>query len=388
MEIINGVHYYKRESDAKEGFAIRPAKGTTRPVLLCVHGIGERGAGQVDNLINLIDGFDYDGPGPLPRQYAFENTTIEVLAAKYDFHLVTVNYPDSFQPNDFTYVLGQVSADFSVDQTRLYIAGFSLGGGAILKKVTASVTDAASLAGAIAAAPVNWATTHKNVADARLQVIGTTCEIDDTVSPANVKDFVAKVNAYKPEFPAYLIVYSGHAHSGFNEILAEENTWQWMAANSTTKRIAFTRSSTLTPTKPVDPPPSTTVKADFNVKDTKTSGSAFELDASASVGASEYYWEVSRTTAPWYSHKLQGGAGGGPKKLLSGLVPGEYQVTLTVNGKVKTDTRKLIVEDGIAIEPETRRLTEATGSIVLKYSDGTTGTAKVSVVDGKLVVTE
>ena len=382
---IDGVHYYEREDNSKEGFAIRPAKGTSRPMLIITHGIGERGAGLLANLQNLIEGFDYDGAGPLPRQYAFENETIETFAAKYDIHLVTVNYPDTFEPNDYTYVIGVVLAEYSVDKTRVYIDGFSLGGGAVLKYVTSSVANASLLAGAFACAPVNWATTHKNVADARLQVVGTTCEVDRTVSPSNVKDFVAKVNAFNPEFPAYLIIYPGEAHSGFNEFLAEENTWKWMVANSTAKRIPFTRPTGTTPMPVPDPVPTTTT-SELNITDGQVvTGSELLLDASASKGATSYYWELNRIeTPPWSGHLLEGGTLGGPKKKAVKLAPGKYQVQVTVNNKVKSGFRTITVR--ASDTPPPRVLVEATGSIVLKYSDGSAGTATVKVVEGKLVV--
>lgn len=383
MSILrNGVHYYERISNDAEAFAVRPAKGQKRGVVLLTHGIGERSAGGIENLINLIDGFDYDGAGPLPRQYAFENDTIEAFAAKYDFHLVTVTYPDSFEPNDYTYVLDSVIRDFSVDITRLYIVGFSLGGGAILKGVTSSVAFPSRLAGAIAAAPVNWATVHKNVVDANLQVIGTTCEVDKTVSPANIKDFVTKVNAYKPKLPAVLIIYKGTAHSGFNEIMAEENTWKWMAANSNTNRIAFTRPDGIS--NPSTPTPEPGVP-DFNIANGQViTTSEFELDASASQGATSYYWKVDRAEAPWTGPNWVGGTVGGPKKKITGLMNGLHTVQLEINGAIKSPVRTFVVR--LSGEPEPKKLIEATGSIVRKYSDGSTDTAKVSVVDGKLVV--
>ena len=377
---IDGVTYYEREDNSKEGFGIRPAKGQNRPMLIITHGIGERGAGLLANLINLTDGFDYDGEGPLPRQYAFENETIEAFAAKYDIHLVTVNYPETFEPNDYTYVIGVVIAEYSVDKTRIYIDGFSLGGGAVLKYVTSSVANAALLAGAFACAPVNWATTHKNVADARLQVVGTTCEVDKTVSPGNIKDFVAKVNAFNPEFPVYLIIYPGEAHSGFNEFLAEENTWKWMIANSTAKRIPFTRPTGTTPVPVPDPVP-TTLKA---VPNYTLTGSTLVLDGSKSTGQNYGFWGF--TAVPDGVNIWGLNLGGNIKSQITLPKQGTYKLKLTVSNAAKqTDAEEITVVYGTAPVPP-RVLVEATGSIVLKYSDGSTGLANARVVDGKIVV--
>lgn len=386
-QTINGVDYYERESDAKEAYAVRPAKGMNRPVLLLCHGIGERSAGAVANLLNVVDGWDYDNNPDTPRQYPFETDIFEAFAAKYDFHLVTVTYPQSFEPNDYVYVLGQVLANYSVDKTRLYAAGFSLGGGAILKLGTSSIQNASMMAGLIAAAPVNWATNHKNVADARLQMVVTTCEQDDTVSPSNAKDFVAKVNALNPEFPAFLIIYPGRAHSGFNEILGEENTWKWMASNSTDKRIPFTRSSgTLptTPTKPTDPV--TTATAAFNITEGDVVTTAdFVLDGSSSKGANSFYWSVQKAESPWNGPVFEKGTVGGPTKKISGLTDGKWQAQLTVNDTIKTKLINFTVK--IGNNPASKTLASvAPAPVDITWSDKTTEKGTVEFKDSKWIL--
>jgi dienelactone hydrolase len=353
-QTIGEVDYYVRESDAKEGLAVRYA-GKRGPVLLLIPGMGDRSQGALENLINVVDGYDYDGTGPQPRQYAVETEAMQAMAKKYGVTLITVTYPSEFNPNDVQYALNTVIQNYDVDPERTYIHGFSLGGGAVLRYITSSLVNASGLAGAAAAAPVNWASNIDNVVNAELQFIGSTYETDNTVPSSNVKNFVAAINARNPKYPAYLKVYPGVAHGGFNEMLANEAYWQWMAINSRAKRIPFTGGAVSIPTIPTIPTMPTTAKADFNIKEGQIiTTSSIELDASASVGVinNNYYWEVTKNSAPWVGQKLAGGAGGGPKKLLSNLTDGPYTIRLTINGDVKSERRLVEVKLGATPEPE------------------------------------
>lgn len=260
MQLLNGVYYFPRESDSREGFAARPPKNYTPdkryPVILLCHGMGERGTGDMAALQNVVDGFDYDGPGPLPRQWAIETPQFEAYCEKYQIIGVTVNYPSEFNPDDFNYVLDTLEAKFSIDPTREAAIGFSLGGGAILRYITSSLSNAKRLAFAVAAAPVSWATVTKNVVDAGLQFIGTTYETDPTVSASNVKNFVNSISATNPK--PVLIIYPGAAHGGFNEIINYPAIYEYLLKTSRDNRVQFVVGGTVTP--PVEPP-ATTVKA-------------------------------------------------------------------------------------------------------------------------------
>lgn len=375
--ITDGVHYYDRESDAKEGFAVRPRPGKAGIFILC-HGMGERGAGLKPNLVNVVDGFDYDGDGPLPRQYPIETAEAEAFAAAYNAHLVTVNYPTEFNPNDFDYVIDTCIADFPVDEQKIGIIGFSLGGGAVLRYVTSSVERAKRLSFAVAAAPVNWATTHKNVVDAGLQMICTTCENDPVVSPSNVKDFVSKVNALNPKLPAKLIIYKGNAHSGFSEVINNRWIYEYFAKTNRDNRVPFE-----IPTELVDTIPVGTLNA---VPVYALNGNLLTLDGSKSTGQNYGFWGF--TAAPDGVNIWGLNLGGNIKAQIVLPKQGTYKLRLTVSNAAKqTDAEEITVVYGSAPTPP-RVLVEATGSIVLKYSDESIGTASVKVVDGRLVVTE
>lgn len=381
MKIINGVDYYPRESDDKEAFAVRYA-GKVGPVLVLVHGIGERSQGTQEDLINVVEGFDYDGPtGPLTRQYAIESTEIEAFAKKYGVTLVTVTYPTEWNPNDFNYVLNTVIANYRVDKDRLYIHGFSLGGGAVLRYVTSSVENASRVAGAGVAAPVNWATNIDNIMGAGLQMVCTTYEKDNTVSPNNVKNFVANLNARGPKLLAYLKIYPGTAHGGFSEILGTESYWQWMVENSRNKRIAYT-GETVAPAEPAKP---STLQAVIGYDQ---SGTQAKLNATGSIG-NPVAWKWSIVSVPSgvnrYDPSLFPGGAGYKTSTLNLPKAGSYVIELEVtNSFGEKAATQATVTYPISTEPRKKVVASFdSSSDLVTYEDQTTEKAIAVLTAGK-----
>lgn len=379
MQLINGVYYFPRESDSKEGFAVRPPKNytpdTRYPVVVLVHGIGERGQGDIAALQNVVDGFDYDGAGPLPRQYAIETPEFEAMIERFQFIGVTVNYPLEFNPNDFNYVLDTVEQRFSVDTTRECAICFSLGGGAGMRYITSSISNAKRLAFIVLAAPVNWATNTQNVVDAGLQVIGTTCEKDPRVSPTNIKNFISAISATVPK--PVLIVYPGEGHSGFLEVI--NNTWifEYLLKTSRENRVQFVAPGATTPVPgPIEP---TTMQP---VVAYSSTGPAFNLDATKSTGYKYAAWRL--TGAPdgvnIYNPYIKGA--GYERALFTAPQPGRFELEMILTdaaGKqVKTP---FFIEYGTAT-PVIKTVQSFDGSMIT-YSDNSTEAGRAIYSGGK-----
>lgn len=389
-QTIDGIDYYERISDAEEAFAVRVPKGYPSQgkykVLMLVHGRGELSPGTVENLKNVVLGFDYDGAGPLPRQYAIMTPEAIANADRTNTILVIVTYPNEFNPNDFDYVLDQVELNYQVDRTREFIIGFSLGGGAVLRNITSSAVAARRLAGAFTAAPVNWAGNLQYVADAKLQLVGVTYETDPTVPSANIKGIIAKLNSLNPEVPGYLKVYPGNAHGGLNELLSSREFWDYIEQATTENRLKYPVSGS--GTGPVIPPPVVGLPVpEFNIKDGQViTTPEFTLDGSASKGAAEFYWEVNREEAPWIYPILVGGTVGGPLKTVKNLVNGKYSARLTINKSFQTSLRKFTVKlDGTQSVPKTLVGFDSATDLIT-WSDGSTEAGKVVYSGGKWVL--
>lgn len=373
MQLLNGVYYFPRESDSREGFAARPPKNYTPdkryPVILLCHGMGERGTGDMAALQNVVDGFDYDGPGPLPRQWAIETPQFEAYCEKYQIIGVTVNYPSEFNPDDFNYVLDTLEAKFSIDPTREAAIGFSLGGGAILRYITSSLSNAKRLAFAVAAAPVSWATVTKNVVDAGLQFIGTTYETDPTVSASNVKNFVNSISATNPK--PVLIIYPGAAHGGFNEIINYPAIYEYLLKTSRDNRVQFVVGGTVTP--PVEPP-TTTVKA---VTSFMITGNKIALIGRNSTGYNIGYdgtWQfisgpaTSKQVFPLGSSYIDA----------NGFLPapGTYVFEFVLKGALPV---RVIVQHGDVV---TEKVVKEFAVDTITYTDGSTEAGKATFTNG------
>jgi hypothetical protein len=396
MTRIDGIDYYPGVSDAQEAFAVRVPKGypslgfAMYKVLVVVHGIGERttGPGTIDNLKNVVLGFDYDGSGPLPRQYAIMTLEAMANADKTNTILVIVTYPTEFSPQDFDYVFDQVELSYQVDRTREFILGFSLGGKAILRNITSSAVAARRLAGAFAAAPVGWDGNYQYVADARLQLVGVTYDGDPVVSPSSIRGVISKLNSLNPEIPGYLKEYSGKVHGGLNELLAGPEMWDYIEVATTENRVKYPVSGGVKPPPVVVPPTGT---AEFNIVNGQVINTAtFELDGSASTGAKSFYWDIQPDygqgkPGPW-TVRLEGGAEGGPKKKVTGLGDGDYWAQLTINGNVKSTVRKLSVKLG-PVQPVPKTLTGFDSATdLITWSDGSTEKGSVVLSGGKWVL--
>lgn len=260
MSIIkNGIHYYEKESDAKEGFAVIPTGKDDSGIIIVIHGVGELGNGSLAMLQNIMEGWDYDGDGPRPREFAMPIPEYKKNLKDFNFLGVHINYQSSFTPSDFNYVIDTVVSEFKGNRDRVGAICFSLGGQQLIPFITSSLENAKKLVLAVLCAPVNPGGNWKNVVDAKLQVIGTSYAIDKRVPSDNVKRAIADINKLNPVIKPVYKEWPGENHGTLNEMMASPEIFQYMNSVSTSERKQFAFSSK--PTGPVDPPPVTEIKA-------------------------------------------------------------------------------------------------------------------------------
>lgn len=396
MIIRNGIHYYERENTDKEGFAVIPSGEVGSAIMIVVHGIGEIGAGLYDNLLNLTEGMDLDNNPATPRQYALATPEFKKNLADTKTIGVVVNYTNQgLTPSDFVYIINTVVNDFKADRNRIGLICFSLGGQQVIPFITSSLENAQRIVLAVLCAPVNPGGNWKNVVDAKVQVIGTTVAVDKRVDASNVRRAIADINKLNPTIAPVYIEWPGEAHGTFNEMLActdpriPMNIFTYLNSASAGNRKQYPATGT---TKPTDPGPVTPIGTLKAVASFTGEGPSFSLSGRESTGYRYQTWTVTKTpdgVSP-YSPMINGAGNivAGFKAPAKGDYEIEFKVYDSTDAKTaKTDTVTLKINYGGAVSTP-RKLTEATGSIVLKYSDGTTGLAKVSVKDGKLIVEE
>lgn len=389
----NGIWYYTRESDEKEGFGVRPPAGYDGtkqcPMWIIIHGRGELSDGNIDNLRNVMTGFDYDGAGPRQREDAVLYPAFRSEADKRGHILVVVTYKTSFQPNDFDYVLNTCEADFSVDRTRVGAIAFSLGGGELLKEITYSAVAARRFNIVVLAAPVNPGGNYQVIADARLQVIGISYYKDPVVASSNIKNIIAGISAKNPQIKPVYIELPGEAHGGLREIqegtaaVIPQHIMAYMDSTSTADRKQYP-TSTEKPTEPVPTQPSTgtlTAKASYT-----GTGPEISLDGRGSTGWASARWSVSQVPdgVNKFATIVTEGAGWitGKAKLPK---QGIYVIDLFVKDAAGKEAKDTITINYGAVQPPPKTVT-AFELDVITFSDGSQETGRASYSGGKWVI--
>lgn len=390
----NGIYYYTRESDAAEAVAIRPPLGYDGskpcPVWLIIHGVGERSDGNLDNLRNVMTGFDYDGIGPRGREDAVLYPAFRAEADKRGHIIIVVTYKDNFNPNDIDYALNTAEADFNVDRTREAVIGFSWGGREVMRYLTSSPAAPRRLALAVICAPVNPGGNLQYVVDARLQLIGITYQEDPTVSPANVKAIITGINKLNPEIGAYYIELPGKAHGGLSEIQAgtyaiiPQHIMAYLDSVSTTNRKQYP-TSTAKPTEPVTEKPGGTLIAKASFTGT---GPDIALDGRQSTGWSSARWQVSQVPdgVNKYAAIVVEGAGWitGKAKLPK---QGTYVIDLFVKDATGKEAKDSLTINYGAAQPVPKTVQAFNSATdLITYSDGSTENGRASYSFGKWVI--
>ncbi len=364
--------------------------------MVLIHGRGELSEGKLENLRNVIIGFDY---GTGVRQYAIASPDFKEAIRTGQYIGVVPTYANNLSVSDINYILDQVEMDFPVDRTKEGLVGFSLGGGAVVRYITSSPLNAGRLAFAVAAAPVNWATDWKIVADARLQFIGITTEADKVVDPSNIKGMVDKLNSYNPAIKPKLIILPGDGHGGLNEIislshpLVPQTIGAYLATVSTADRKQYPTNTTTTP--PTQPPTTTltAIAKEIGI----TTVSTVTLDGSDSKGATGASWGCINVPAGVnpYTNFFPKGSGWYtvtatlPKEGAYTFVLNAYNSTATARDTIVVTYQKTTVPVPVvpmSYDSNTGYLVLSDGSRILATATVDFSTKKVTIKDQAGVV--
>jgi len=283
----------------------------------------------------------------------------------------------------------EIFPKYKVDRNRVIITGLSAGGDITLKAITA--TNIANLfTAAIPMSPAsvgNTANIGVTVA-AGIRVWGLSGNNDGGFTQ-NLNTFVAKLNAVAPGTGRSTIYLGAHGGwSTFYDPAYKSNLWGG-SMSLYEFGLASARGGTWVPA----PPPSTAVKAMFNINDGDTLRAAtVEVDASASENVRPdwegYLWGIKPIQAGSWGAQVAGGAYGGPKRNIVNLTDGVYSFSLTVKSiSGQTDTRAInfVVKLGSTNPPPpptktiTNVATKVEGGlivVIITWSDGTTTTYK------------
>lgn len=377
--IENGIHYYPRESDAKEGFLADPPAGEIKCQWLIIHGVGERGPADLEALKNIALGWDYDGAGPQQRQHGMLTPELKAQADKHGALLVIVNYPTNFDPTDIDFVLNTIEADtdLKTDKTKWGIIGFSWGGREVMRYLTSSLERPKRFAVAVICAPVNPGGNLQYIVDAKLQVIGTTYAIDPRVSASNVQAIITGINKLGPVIkPVYIEwpINAPGAHGTFNEMLAgtdsriPQTMYDYLDSVSTVDRKQYPAAG-IPSMPPVTNPPTTGI---FTLTSYKITGNKVALIGRNSKGyLSAYDGTWAFKSGPAGVTAKQVFPGGSSFIDATGILPiaGTYVFTFTLKGAEEPIDVQVVY--GAVTEPK-EVLSFDSSVALITYKDNTT----------------
>jgi hypothetical protein len=418
------VQYYPKRKNSWDTTLLRPTgfvvampnNNVPKPwkLMIAIHGVGERSAGTIENLENLWLGFDY---GDGKRVHAFVLPDMKEAVDKYGIVLMIPTYDGNefFEPAKVNELYDWARANTQIHD-KMLLTGFSLGGGAVFKYISSSLSNAQRVAYAIPCAAVNSLGDATLPGKAQIAVHAFSNDKDPTVNVSNTNTQIDKINASNPSLRAVRTIFRRDGHGsnerawslepptapggqGFTD--AAENIYQVFDDIIKTGKPRQMKSGTVEPI-PVEPTPTpdpisepTGLIAAFNLTDQQViTTTVFEMDATASIGVGtnwdSYKWDVEPVNP---SNSKQYGVGpdgayGGPKKKLVNIVDGQYKIVLTVkskDGKTASKTVNVIAKLGSTPAPKTV-VSFSSETDLVTYSDGTTEKGVAVFSGGKWVL--
>jgi hypothetical protein len=368
-----------------EGYGSNPA--VTYPIMVFNHGVGEAGSTEA-----AAEALYSHGPLGFAKAGHRMEFTNPATGTSHRYILLALQAP-SWSPSEaqIAYCLNnEIFPKYQVDRNRVIITGLSAGGDITLKAITA--TNIANLfTAAVPMSPASVGNTQNIgvTVSAGIRVWGFSGNNDGGFTQ-NMNTFAAKLNAVAPGTARVFVYLGGHGGwSTYYDPAYKSNLWGG-SMSIYEFGLAAARGSTWIPA----PPPSTAVKAMFNINDGDTLRAAtVEVDASASENVRPdwegYFWGIKPVQGGSWGTQVAGGAYGGPKRNIINLADGIYSFSLTVKSITgQTDTRAInfVVKLGGTTptpQPPAKTITNVATRVegglivvIITWSDGTTTTYK------------
>lgn len=219
-------------------------KSTKFPIIIFLHGIGERGNGTTELYRvkkNAITKF-IDKGSPMKFYKNGKWHSFVVLSPQCDMRYTM--WPDFY----INGLIDYAEKNLRIDRSRIYLAGLSMGGGGIWKWVSASEQNARKVAAiATVCAPMTLSN-GCNVAKANLPMWSFHAVDDKTVPVSAINVAVDRINACKPAIKPIKTIWPNGGHGIWDKAFDTEhkvvspNVYEWF--------LGYTRSN-VAPTPPV-----------------------------------------------------------------------------------------------------------------------------------------
>lgn len=197
------------------------------PLIIFLHGQGDIGNGTTD-----IYKVGREGIGKMVKNKTFP-ANFNVQGKNYSFIVLLPQFDKWADAGDVNAMLDYAVKNYRVDQTRIYIVGFSMGGGITW------LTGASEAAKIAAIVPISSASliNDKNaeaLASTKMPIWAFHNTQDTMVSVNYTKNNVAKVEAANPLIKPLMTLFNSEAHDAWNKACNpgykenNMNIYEWM----------------------------------------------------------------------------------------------------------------------------------------------------------------
>ena len=198
------------------------------PLLIFLHGVGETGNGSTD-LPRVLR-------NAVPRLLDQHSFPAQFTVNDQHFSFITINpqFKEWPQPADVNAMIDYAVANYRVDESRIYVAGLSMGGGATWDYAVAYPNRVAAI---VPICGASWpaADQLKKIAAANLPVWAFHNNDDATVGVNTTISNVDNINSFKPAIAARKTIWANGGHDAWTKATNPDtrecdgkNMYEWM----------------------------------------------------------------------------------------------------------------------------------------------------------------
>lgn len=198
------------------------------PLLVFLHGVGELGNGASDLSRLLVNAVP-----KLLQQKSFP-VKFTVNGADYSFIVISPQFKEWPQPTDVNALIDYAVANYRVDESRIYVAGLSMGGGAAWDY---AVAYPGRIAAVVPICGASWPgkAAMGNIASANLPVWAFHNNDDGTVNVNATITNVDDINSFSPAVAAKKTIWANGGHDAWSKATNPatrecegKNMYEWM----------------------------------------------------------------------------------------------------------------------------------------------------------------
>lgn len=178
-------------------------KQTTKayPTIFFLHGAGQYGNGSVD----LADVLNEGIPNLLDSRTFPPNFIVN--GKNYSFIILAPQFEGPPSDEQIASFIEFAQKNYRLDSSRLYLAGFSLGGRLTAEFATVYTSKLAAVIPMAGSLTYDYDSRGKVIADGKLPVWSFHNDSDQLISSEESKDFTSGINSHNPAIPAKLTLF-------------------------------------------------------------------------------------------------------------------------------------------------------------------------------------